>query len=119
MVFNETFPYQGIGFSPLGEQIQTSTIGDPPNQVKLAFPREGIRIEFPQPVGNVALTINNYADPTLEFSVYAGSTLITQFAEHIEKEVKEVTITQAGVTAVEIKGGDNEASIVKLCYLPD
>lgn len=119
IVYKESFYHDELKFSPLGNEIRTSTIGDPPSQVKLAFPREGIRIDFPQPVSIIRVTVNNYADPRLHFLVYAGNTLITQFEEQVNNEVKEIVIEQSGVTAIEIKGGDNEASVVKICYLPD
>jgi hypothetical protein len=110
------FTHEGLIFSPLGDMVRTSTIGDPSEQVKLAFPREGVRIEFPGPTDDLRLTVNNYAGPALDFHVYAGGALINQFTETIQNTVKAVNINEDNVTAVEIKGGDNEASIIEVCY---
>lgn len=112
----ETFTYYGLRFSPLGEEIRTVTLGDPPGQVKLAFPREGIRIDFPYPVNRTDLTVNNYAGETLNFAVYAGTELVEEITEEVNNEVKMVTFSQAGMTAIEITGGDYEASLVQVCY---
>lgn len=110
------FTHENLTFTPLGDQIRTSTIGDPPGQVKLAFPREGVRMDFPGLASDIKLTVNNYAGPTLDFSVYAGAVLLSQFTETVANEVREINITQTGVTAIEVKGGDNEASIIEICY---
>ncbi len=116
MEFTETLTHHQFKFSPLGDKIRTSTIGEPAGQVKLAFPKEGIRIDLPQAANSVKLTVNNYASPTLNFFVYVGSTLANQFSQDIHNEVKEIIISKSGVTAIEIKGGGNEASVVSVCY---
>ncbi len=116
MEIDQALEYMGLSFIPLGETIRTSTIGEPEDQVKLAFPREGMRIAFPNPVSNIELVINNYASPRLDFNVYSNSTLINQFSENIENTVKTVSINENDVTAIEIRGGDNEASLVSVCY---
>ncbi len=116
--FTEPFEYEGLVFVPLGNMIRTSTIGEPENEIKLAFPHEGIRIEFPTPAETPEIMVNNYYGPTLDFFVYQGSTLVNQFTESIENTVKTVFINENNITAVEIKGGDNEASVVSVCYTP-
>ena len=117
-VFEQPFYHEELKFTPLGKEIRASTIGDPPNQVKLAFPRNGVRIDFMQQVSNINATVNNYADPKLEFLVYSGQSLTNQFTVEVSNEVKDVTIAQSGVTAFEIKGGNNEASVIQVCYYP-
>ncbi len=115
--FTSPMFYEDLKFTPLGSQIHTSTIGDPAGVVKLAFPREGVRIDFPGKVGDVRLTVNNYAGRTLDFFVYSNGSLVDQFTEVVENEVKQINISPSGITAIEIKGGDNEASIIEICYL--
>ena len=102
----------------MDSKLWISTIGQPDDKIKLAFPGEGIRIEFPVPADNVEIMVNNYHGPTLDFYVYTGSTLVSQFSESVENTVKTVSIADSNVTAVEIKGGDNEASVVSVCYIP-
>jgi len=114
--FTHPFVYHQLKFTPLGSQIRTVSFGDPPDQIKLAFPREGIRVDFPNSVNNVQLAVNNYAAPALDFYIYAGSNLIHQITEQVNNEMKEISIQQSDVTAIEIKGGGNEASIIRICY---
>jgi hypothetical protein len=116
--YREPFEHDGLTFAPLGAPLRGANFGDPAGQVKLAFPRDGVRISFPGPVRDVRLTVNNYAGPTIEFEVYAGSTLVASFSEPIANTVKQVALPQLGVTDVVVKGGDNEASIVEVCYAP-
>jgi hypothetical protein len=117
-IFEEPFTHQELKFSPLGQQIRAATIGEPAGQVKLAFPKEGLRIDFNEQVSNIQVTVNNYAEPKLDFLVYSGSSLSNQFTVEVNNEVKVVSIEQSGVTAIEIKGGNNESSVVEVCYYP-
>jgi len=114
----QAITFESLVFIPLGDPLRTSTIGDPPGQVKIRFPRTGVRVEFPQPSSDVSLEVNNYADPRLDFSVYAGTTLVNQFTRMVDRAVATVELSEFGVTAVEIQGGDNEASIIQVCYAP-
>jgi hypothetical protein len=116
--YTEPLIYENLTFTPLGDEIRVVSWGDPPGRLKIAFPREGLRIDFQAPVDNPRLTVNNYAGDSLDFFVYAGGTLIHEFTEPIDNEVKEISIVQAGVTAIEIKGGKNEASVIEVCYFP-
>jgi hypothetical protein len=115
---NAPFAYEGLTFSPLGSPLRAATFGEPAGEIKLAFPPEGMRIEFPQPVEDVCLTLNNYAQPDLTISAYAGANLLTQFTVSISNTVQEVRISKTGVTAVTVTGGNNEAALVKVCYQP-
>jgi hypothetical protein len=95
-------------------------LGEPHGQVKLVFPRQGVRLDFPQAIDEVELTVNNYAGQTLDFAVYTGDTLAKNFSEVVDNEVKQLNITQSGMTALEVSGGDNEAGIVEVCLcLPE
>lgn len=115
-VFTEALVHEGLTFIPLGESIRASDIGDPEGQVKLAFPRQGIRVEFLGPANDIKLTVNNYAGSTLDFFVYENATLVKQFTEEISNTVKNIQIAEDKVTAIEVKGGDNEASIIDVCF---
>ncbi|HSB03213.1 MAG TPA: hypothetical protein VLE49_21365 [Anaerolineales bacterium] len=112
------FAWNGLNFIPLKNPLRASTIGDPQNVMKLAFPPSGMRIEFPGAVSNVTLTVNNYAGPSLDFAVYSGGNLLEKFTEPIANEVKTLELSHTGVTAVEISGGDNESALVEVCYSP-
>lgn len=116
--FAQPFTFHEISFTPLGGPLRAATFGDPAGQVKLAFPRTGLRITFPTLVHDVRITVNNYAGLTLEFAVFSSGTLLTRFSEPISNTVKEVRIAQSGLTDIEITGGDNEASVVEVCYTP-
>jgi hypothetical protein len=114
--FTAPFVHDDLTFTPLGEQIRTATFGEPAGRVKLAFPRQGVRVEFPTAAQDITLTVNNYAGRSLDFFVYNETNLLSQFTELIQNQVKVINIPQTGVTAIEIKGGDNEAAIVEICY---
>jgi hypothetical protein len=114
--YTAPFVHDDLTFTPLGEQIRTATFGEPAGQVKLAFPQQGVRVEFPTAAENITVTVNNYAGRSLDFFVYNETNLLSQFTEPIQNQVKVVSIPQTGVTAIEIKGGDNEAAIVEICY---
>jgi hypothetical protein len=115
-VFKKGITLEGLGFSPLDGTLHAATFGEPAGQVKLAFMPAGLRVDFPKPVEDVLLTINNYGQPDLTISAYAGSNLLTQFTVSINNAVKDVTISQTGITSVTITGGNNEAALVKVCY---
>jgi len=116
--FSAAFAHEGLTFSPLGGELRMATFGEPAGRIKLAFMKPGVRVDFPQPVEDVLLTINNYAHPDLTISAYAGPNLLTQFTVSIANTVKEVTLSQTGITALTITGGDNEAALVEVCYRP-
>lgn len=116
--FPQPFTLEGLTFSPLGGELRAATFGEPAGRIKLAFPRDGMRIDFPGAVEDVLLTLNNYASPELEITAFAGTSILTQFKVTISNTVREVPINQAGITAVTITGGDNEAGLVEVCYLP-
>ena len=97
--------------------LRIAKIGDPDRVLKLVFPKEGVGIDFPQSVDDIKMMVNNYsADSNLDFFVYDNSSLIYQFSVDINNEVKEVSIPQTGVSKLEIKGGNDEASIIEICF---
>jgi hypothetical protein len=115
-VFTSAFTHEGLTFSPLGGELRAATFGEPAGRIKLAFMNPGLRVDFPQPVEDVLLTINDYAQPDLTVSAYAGPNLLTQFTVSIANTVKDVAVTQTGITALTIRGGNNEAALVEVCY---
>ncbi len=115
-VFTSAFHHEGLIFSPLAGELRAATFGEPAGRIKLAFMRAGLRVDFPQPVGDLLLTINNYAQPDLTISAFAGPSLLTQFTVSIDNTVKEVTLSQTGITALTITGGNNEAALAELCF---
>jgi len=116
--FAQPFLHGGLKFTPLAGPLHAATFGDPAGQVKLAFPRTGVRISFPGPVNDLSVTVNNYAGPTIDFATYSNGTLLARFSEPISNSVREVDCPGANVTDLEVSGGDNEAAIVQICYTP-
>jgi len=57
-----------------------------------------------------------YAGRGLTFFAYADGTLLAQQDAEIQNEVKEVLIEGSGITAIEVKGGGNESSILRICF---
>ena len=116
--FPQPFTLDGLTFSPLGGELRAATFGEPAGRIKLAFPSDGLRIDFPTAVEDVRLTLNNYAQPELEITAFSGANILTQFKVSIANTVRDVPINQAGITAVTVTGGNNEAGLVEVCYLP-
>jgi hypothetical protein len=116
--FSQPFTLHGLTFSPLSGELRAATFGEPAGRIKLAFEPAGLRIDFPAPVQEARLTLNNYAQPELEITAYSGSNVLTQFNVNIANTVREVLISQPGVTAVVITGGNYEAGLVEVCYFP-
>ena len=116
-LFGEPFVQEGLTFSPLGEELRTATFGEPAGRIKLAFPGSGLRVDFPQPVKDLLLTINNYGSPDLMITAFAGSAVLAQFSVTIDGEVKNVAVNETGITALTITGGGDEAGLVEICYL--
>ena len=115
--FAQPFTLDGLTFSPLSGELRAATFGEPAGRIKLAFEPAGIRIDFPSPVEDVRLTLNNYAQPELEITAFSGANMLTQFKVNIANTVREVAIAQAGITAVTVTGGNYEAGLVEVCYL--
>lgn len=115
-LYRNPLTYRALTFSPLGEQIKVGNLGEPAERLKLVFPKEGMRIGFPVPVSDVVLTVNNYSSPELTFSIFSGATLINTFTETVDNEIKHINLGETNVTAVEIKGGNFEASLAQVCY---
>jgi hypothetical protein len=118
---NSTLPQpvalDGLTLSPLGGTLRVVTFGEPAGRIKLGFEPAGIRIDFPAPVQDVRLMLNNYGQPELEVTAYSGTSVLAQFTAHIANTVREVPISQPGITAVTVSGGTREAALVQVCYL--
>ncbi len=114
------FTHRNITFTPLAENVHFADFGQPQGQNKLIFPRKGVRASFPEAVDEVNLSVINYGGRKLRFRLYSGATLVQQFEETVYNQMRELNIQQAGMTAIEVSGGNNEAGIVQLCLcLPD
>ena len=114
-VYQGPFVYQQLSITPLGNVVQGLDLGDPPGQMKLAFPPAGVRFDFPLPVSEVVITVNNYAGRILRFMVFDGAMMIQDFTEIVINEVRTVTITASQMTGVAVMGGGNESSVVEIC----
>ena len=109
----------GLQFTPLNSATlqKYTTMGQLAGQLKLSIPNEGMRIDFPQVVGNVELTIVNFGNPVLQVNGFNQGDLVSEQTEMIENGTADLVVTGSPVTAVEIKGGSNEAALVSVCFL--
>ena len=114
--FNQPFTVQNLTFTPLGPELRAVSFGEPAGRIKLGFPRAGVRVDFPQPVENVSLLINNYAAPDLQVTAYSGANIVSQFTVSISNTVRQVPVGANGITGITVVGGDNEAGLVEICY---
>ncbi|MCB0019820.1 MAG: hypothetical protein KDE09_18650, partial [Anaerolineales bacterium] len=118
-VYTAPFSYKSLTITPLGQTVRAQDLGDPAGQLKLVFPREGVRVDFPVPLTELELTVNNYAGRTLRIVVFDGAAVIQDFTAVVANEVRTLNLTAPQMTAVAVMGGDNEASIVRLCTCLD
>ncbi len=114
-MWNVPFEWQGLTISPLGDSIRTSQIGDPPGITKIAFPNDGIRIEFAVPAQTATIVVNNYATPSLGIDATDAFGITQRFAEAFDNELRRIAIPVPGLVALEITGGGNESSLVEVC----
>jgi hypothetical protein len=115
LVYQAPFTYQQLLITPLGQEVRGLDLGDPPGQLKLAFPPKGVRFDFSLAVSEVKMTVNNYAGRTLRFVVFDGGTVVQDFTEIVFNEVRAIPIVAPRITAVAVMGGDNESSVVEIC----
>ena len=116
MTFPGGLDLDGLKFSPLGGELRAVSFGEPAGRIKLGFADAGLRADFPQPVEDVRLTLNDYAQPELKITAFAGAAVLTTFTVSINNTVREVAVPASGVTAVTVSGGSNEAALVEVCY---
>ncbi len=115
LVYQAPFHYRQLEITPLGQEVRGFDLGDPPGQLKLAFPPEGVRFDFPLPVSEVKMTVNNYAGRILRFQVFDGPVIVQEFTEIVYNEVRTVAIAAPQITAVAVMGGNNESSVAEIC----
>lgn len=110
--------HKGIQFTPLDQSpvVQFTTMGQPLNQLKLAIPEAGMRLDFPAAVTNVSLTIVNFGNPVIDINSFFNGTLIANQSEMIQNQTRSFDVGGGPLTAIEIKGGSNEAALVEVCY---
>lgn len=109
----------GIQFTPLNEATtqQFTMMGTPTGQLKLSMPNAGMRIDFPQAVGEVEVTIVNFGNPVIQVNAFNQATLVSEQTEMIENRTSTVEVIALTLTAIEIKGGSNEAALVEVCFI--
>lgn len=110
--------HKGLQFTPLNEAatVNLTTMGLPNNQLKLSIPNEGIRIDFPTAVRNVSMTIVNFGNPVIEVNSFFNASLISNQSEMIQNTTATFSVNGEPITAIEIKGGSNEAALVEVCF---
>ncbi len=107
-----------IQFTYLGDQthIGYTTMGAPINQLKMSIPNEGLRLDFPTAVKNVELTIVNFGNPVIQINGFLNSMMVVSQSEMINNTTTSIKIEDKIFSAIEIKGGSNEAALVDVCY---
>lgn len=113
------FSHQGVRFVPLGDPLRVVTWGEPAGEAKLAFPDAGVRMEWSRPVRNVRLTLGAAARPELTLTAHGEEGRIGEYTESIDNQTRTVTVPATGVTALDIRGGENEAFLVDVCMTPE
>lgn len=109
---------QGIQFTPLNDSSQQkfTTMGNPAGVNKLSIPNEGMRIDFPDAVNNVELTIVNFGNPVIQINAFNNSNMISNQTEMIQNNTATISVNGTNITAIEIKGGSNEAALYNVCF---
>ncbi|MGB0949388.1 MAG: hypothetical protein ACPGU0_04705, partial [Marinirhabdus sp.] len=69
-------------------------MGEPQGQVKLGFHREGMRINFPEVVDYVKLTITNHVGRIIEITSLYEDEVIQNYQEIISNQTKTVEIEE-------------------------
>lgn len=110
--------HKGVQFTPLNDAatINLTTMGLPNNQLKLSIPDAGMRIDFPKAVRNVSMTVVNFGNPVIEVNSFFNANLIANQSEMIQNTTATFQVNGQPITAIEIKGGSNEAAIAEVCF---
>lgn len=108
----------GIQFTPLNSATthQFTTMGEPTGQQKLRFPNEGMRLDFPQTVTAVEMTVVNFGNPVIQVNAFNNSNLVSTQTEMIQDTTSTIEVQGNAITAIEIKGGSNDAALVEVCF---
>lgn len=117
--FSGAFSHDGLTFTPLGREVRTATFGEPPDLTKLAFPREGVRVDLPAPSKDVTVTVTNQTEHPLALVALGQESVISEQTESIPRQTREVVVDGSGITALEIRGGGSESALVRVCFRPD
>ncbi len=112
------FTHKGLQFTPLDQSpsVKFTAMGQPANQIKLSIPEAGMRIDFPSAVTNVSLTVVNFGNPVINVNSFFNATLVANQSEMIQNQTRTFNVNGAPITALEIKGGSNEAALVEVCF---
>ena len=114
---------EGLTFSPASGLLQA--VSSPNGHTALGFTAEGMRIDFPTPVEDVSLTLfalpepvitHEPPPPALDITAYAGSDVLTHFVATFDEAVREIGLSQSGITAITVAGGSNRAGLIEVCY---
>ncbi len=109
---------EGVQFHSLDDSgiLNFTTMGLPQNRLKMSIPYQGIRIDFPSEVNHVSLTIVNYGQQVIEINAFNNANLVDSISEIIHNTTSQVDLKEVTLTALEIKGGSNEAALYNVCY---
>lgn len=109
------FQYKGLVFIPPQEGLFVSQIGQPAGQSKLGFHNAGMRIQFPQVVDKVTVTIANFAGRVIFIDALYEDEIMQTFQEIISNETRTITIEVLQINGLIIRGGNSEATLVEIC----
>ena len=120
ITLNKPFLYKGLSFIPGNEGLFTTKIGEPNEQVKLGFHKEGMRINFPEVINYVKLTITNHAGRLIKIYALFQDEVIESMQEIIYNKTKVVEVAINQMSGLIIEGGKSEAALVEICLcLPE
>lgn len=113
--FESPFTYRGYQVSPVSNQLRIVTFGAPQGEKKLAFGPKGVEVTFPRYTDVFSLLVNNYAGRILNISTLRDGEIVESRDEIVYQEAKEFIYQQTSINGVLIRGGDNEAGLVRIC----
>lgn len=109
------FQYKGVVFTPPQEGLFVTALGEPTGQSKLGFHNAGMRIQFPQVVDKVTVTIANYAGRVIFIDALYEDEIMQTFQEIISNETRTIVIEVQQINGLIIRGGDSEAALAEIC----
>lgn len=106
-----------VSLRALGGQLNARPTGEA-GRVAVFFPPTGVRVQLPVAAHAVRIALVNGGAPELMVRVLGDAGQLDVHTDRIEG-AGTVGAAGPGVTAVEIRGGSNEAGVVEVCYTPD
>jgi hypothetical protein len=106
-----------VSLRAIGGQLNARPTGEDA-AVAVFFPPTGIRVQLPVAAHGVRIAVVNGGAPDLMVRSLGDAGQLDVSSARIERK-GTIAVAGPGVTAVEIRGGSNEAGILEVCYTPD